>query len=119
MRAFTTYPSVDARMPHAAPIFGAHPLGDLTTTELSTEAVGPALLGGAASALNGAVVGGVAGRDWEAAGIGAALSAGSWASWTLLASWPSVGPKTRTALGVTAAVGTVALIAMLVARRKA
>lgn len=118
MRAFTTYPSVDARMPHAAPIFGAHPLGELTTNDLSTEAVGPALLGGAASALNGAVVGGVAGESWKGAGIGAALSASSWASWTLLGSWPAVGPKTKIALGVTAVVGAAATIALLLARRK-
>ena len=117
MKTYTQYPHMDARMPHAAPLWGAHPLGDATTSDPS-EAVPAALLGVGASALNGGVVGGVAGQSWMGAGIGAALSAALWSTWTFVGSYPLVGTKTKIALGASAGLATTALVAMLMARSK-
>lgn len=118
MKTFTGYPRMDQRMPHMAPLWGAHPLGDAPLDTSSLEAVPAALVGSAASALNGAVVGGVAARSWMGAGVGAALSAATWAGWTFVGSYPTVGPQTKIALGATAVLSTAALIALLVARSK-
>lgn len=122
-KMYTSYPQVDPRMPHSAPIFGAHPLGDATGDALSTdgaapEAVPAAIIGLAASALNGAAVGGIAGESWMAAGVGASLSAALWGGWTFVGSYPLVGPKTKIALGVGATLAAVALGMALYARRK-
>jgi hypothetical protein len=118
MKTYTRYPYMDQRMPHAAPLWGAHPLGDITSPDGSSEAVPAALLGAGASALNGAVVGGVAARSWMGAGVGAALSSSLWAGWTFVGSYPLVGPQTKIALGATAVLSTAALVALLVARSK-
>jgi len=122
-RMFTGYPQVDPRMPHTAPLWGAAPLGDAAPGDTSvnpqpTEAVPAALLGIGASALNGAMVGGVAGQSWAAAGVGAALSASLWSGWTFIGSYPLVGQKTKLVLGTGAVAAGLALMVALAARRK-
>lgn len=124
--AHTAYPKVDKRMPHAAPLWGASPLGnapedgmiDPATGLPTNEAVSAALIGMAASSLNGAAVGGVAAGSWEGAGVGAALTAVGWSGFTLASSWASIGPKTKAALGLGAIISGGLLTFLLVRRSK-
>lgn len=120
----TAYPSVDARLPHFAPIFGAQPLvaePERVLEQALTDAPTPIAtsvradpwpevgVGITMAAVSGAVTGGVAAGGWNGAGIGAGVNVAAWSLFTLLNGWRALGARSRTVLGSSLVVGAAAV----------
>lgn len=71
------------------------------------------LLGIGTASLSGAVIGGVAASSWRGASIGAGVSSGLWATFTLLGGLADLPRSSKVALGITAVsgIGSAALLA--------
>lgn len=74
------------------------------------------LLGIGTASLSGAVIGGVSASSWRGASIGAGVSSGLWAGFTLLGGLADLPRSSKVALGLTAA-GGLATAALLVMTR--
>lgn len=126
-RPFVTFPQVDPRIPHHAPMLGATPLpavpqgGEVDasgTTSGFADPLPEVLLGLATSGLSGALTGGVAAGSWRGAGIGAAATATVWSVLTLLGSWRHTGLGSRIALGLAVVLGGATSAGLILTRRK-
>lgn len=133
----TSYPRVDQRFPHFAPLLGAQPLihepertleqaladaEPRPASQLLRQDPWPEVaVGVATAAFSGGVTGGVAAGSWLGASIGAGLCSMAWSGLTLLSSYNELGPKAKAVLGVSTAVGlgTVALGLWTRSRRRA